>query len=65
MAGLKSSSSDCSLPSVRIEAYGKGPGWYAEGEAKALQLMKKDMLTVAELMVKPPMKGPAELQNRE
>lgn len=47
-----------------IEAYGKGPGWYAEGEAKALQLMKRDMLTVAELMVKPPMKGPAELQNR-
>ena len=34
---------------------------YAEGDAKMLQMMKKDLLTTAELMVKPPMKGPADV----
>lgn len=44
-----------------MEAYGKGPGWYAEGDSKSLQIMKKDFLTAAELMVKPPMKAPSNL----
>ena len=42
------------------DAYGKGPGWYAEGDAKALQLMEKDLLTAVELGVKPPMQTTAE-----
>lgn len=37
------------------DVYGKGPGWYAEGDSKMLQAMKKDLLTNAELSVKPPM----------
>lgn len=45
-----------------MEPYGKGPGWYAEGEAKSLQLMKKDFLTAAEMMIKPPMKAPSNLR---
>jgi len=45
-----------------MEPYGKGPGWYAEGEAKMLQLMKKDFLTAAELLVKPPMKAPPNIR---
>lgn len=45
-----------------MEPYGKGPGWYAEGEAKSLQLMKRDFLTAAEMMIKPPMKAPANLR---
>lgn len=40
---------------VGEEAYGKGPGWFAEGDSKALQLMEKDRLTMVELTVKPPM----------
>lgn len=35
-------------------AYGKGPGWFAEGDAKGLQLLEKDYLTAVELGVKPP-----------
>lgn len=42
------------------DAYGKGPGWYAEGDAKALQLLEKDLLTAVELGVKPPMQTTAE-----
>ena len=54
------------VPTARYQViegspYGKGPGWYAEGDAKMLQMMKKDLLTTAELMVKPPMKGPADV----
>lgn len=44
-------------------AYGKGPGWYAEGDARALQVEKKDFLTAIELYVKPPMTGPPEVMN--
>lgn len=42
-------------------AYATGPGWWAEGDSKALQVMKKDYLTALELSVKPPMQGSAEL----
>lgn len=46
-----------------LEPYGKGPGWFAEGDSKMLQLLKKDALTAVELSIKPPMQGPASLQN--
>lgn len=46
-----------------LEPYGKGPGWFAEGDSKMLQLLKKDYLTAVELSIKPPMKGPATLMN--
>lgn len=36
------------------ESYGKGPGWFAEGDAKILHLLEKDKLTMVELSVKPP-----------
>ena len=36
------------------ESYGKGPGWFAEGDAKVLHLLEKDKLTMVELTVKPP-----------
>lgn len=42
-------------------AYATGPGWWAEGDSKALQVMKKDYLTALELSVKPPMQGSPEL----
>lgn len=42
-------------------AYATGPGWWAEGDSKALQIMKKDYLTALELSVKPPMQGSPEL----
>lgn len=37
------------------ECYGKGPGWFAEGDAKGLQLLEKDDIIAVELGVKPPM----------
>lgn len=37
------------------EAYGKGPGWFAEGDSKGLQLLEKDDITAVELGIKPPM----------
>lgn len=46
-----------------LEAYGRGPGWFAEGDSKMLQLLKKDFLTAVELSIKPPMKGSAQLLN--
>lgn len=46
-----------------LEPYAKGPGWFAEGDSKMLQLLKKDYLTAVELSIKPPMKGPASLMN--
>lgn len=46
-----------------LDAYGRGPGWFAEGDSKMLQMMKKDYLTAIELSIKPPMKGPAALMN--
>lgn len=39
------------------EAYAKGAGWFAEGDAKMLQLLEKDSLMAAELGVKPPMQA--------
>jgi len=42
------------------EAYGKGPGWFAEGDAKGLQMLEKDYLTAVELSVKPPMTTTAD-----
>lgn len=46
-----------------LEPYAKGPGWFAEGDSKQLQLLKKDYLTAVELKIKPPMKGPTSLLN--
>ena len=45
------------------DVYGKGPGWFAEGDSKALGLLKKDYLSAVELQVKPPMKAPQSLIN--
>ena len=42
------------------QAYGQGPGWFAEGDSKSYQLMKKDYLTALELGVKPPVQAPPE-----
>lgn len=39
------------------DPYAKGPGWFAEGDSKSLQVMKKDFLTALELSVKPPMQA--------
>lgn len=41
-----------------FDPYGKGCGWFAEGDAKSLQVMKKDYLTALELSVKPPLTAP-------
>lgn len=46
------------------ESYGKGPGWFAEGESKALQLMEKDRLVAIELSVKPPMQATPDMANK-
>lgn len=43
------------------QSYATGPGWWAEGDSKGLQVLKKDYLTAIELSVKPPMQGSAEL----
>lgn len=43
------------------DSYGKGPGWFAEGDSKALQMLEKDKLTMVELSVKPPMLADAKL----
>ena len=43
------------------ESYGKGPGWFAEGDAKILHLLEKDKLTMVELSVKPPVVADAAL----
>lgn len=42
------------------DTYGKGPGWFAEGDAKGLQLLEKDDITAVELGVKPPMLATAD-----
>lgn len=39
------------------EAYGKGPGWFAEGDSKGLQLLEKDDIMAVELGIKPPMQA--------
>ncbi len=41
------------------ETYGKGPGWFAEGDSKGLQKLEKDDIVAVELGVKPPMMGSA------
>lgn len=46
------------------ESYGKGPGWFAEGDSKALQLMEKDRLVAIELSVKPPMQATPDMANK-
>lgn len=46
------------------ESYGKGPGWFAEGDSKALQLMEKDRLVAIELAVKPPMQASPDMANK-
>lgn len=47
-----------------LESYGKGPGWFAEGDSKALQLLERDKLTMVELTVKPPMLATADSAGR-
>lgn len=42
------------------DTYGKGPGWFAEGDAKGLQLLEKDDITAVELGIKPPMMAVAD-----
>ena len=39
------------------DTYGKGAGWFAEGDAKGLQILEKDDIAAVELGVKPPMKS--------
>ena len=46
------------------DTYGKGPGWFAEGDAKGLQLLEKDDITAVELGVKPPMLAQADLATK-
>ncbi len=41
------------------ETYGKGPGWFAEGDSKGLQKLEKDDIVAVELGIKPPMMGSA------
>lgn len=41
--------------------YGYGPGWYALGDSKMLQVMKRDYLTAVELAVKPPLTATADV----
>lgn len=41
--------------------YGYGPGWYALGDSKMLQVMKRDYLTAVELSVKPPLTATADV----
>ena len=41
-------------------AYGKGPGWFAEGDAKQLHILEKDKMTLTELTVKPPLQVDAQ-----
>lgn len=42
------------------DTYGKGPGWFAEGDAKELQLLEKDKLALVELSAKPAMTADPE-----
>lgn len=49
---------------VGDDTYAEGPGWFAEGDAKSLQLMQKDMLTMVELTVKPPMGATADFAGK-
>lgn len=46
-----------------MDAYGKGPGWFAEGDVNALQVMKKDQLLGIEMGVKPPVTVTYDVMN--
>lgn len=46
------------------ESYAIGPAWYAEGDAKQLNVLKEDYLRAVELSVKPPLKSPASVYNK-
>lgn len=46
------------------ESYGKGPGWFAEGDSKSLQLLERDKLVAVELAVKPPMQASPDVANK-
>ena len=55
------------VPTARFQVngtsvYGMGPGWFCEGDAKQIQILKKDFLRAIELSVKPPMVGPTDMQ---
>lgn len=41
------------------ETYGKGPGWFVEGDSKGLQKLEKDDIIAVELGIKPPMAASA------
>ena len=43
------------------DCYAKGPGWFAEADSRALQVMKRDFLTLLELMAKPPMQATTDV----
>lgn len=45
-------------------SYAMGPAWYAEGDAKQLNVLKEDYLRAVELGVKPPLKSPASVYNK-
>lgn len=46
------------------DTYGKGPGWFAEGDAKELQLLERDKMALVELTVKPVITADEETANR-
>lgn len=43
-----------------LETYGKGAGWFAEPDAKMLQVLRKDYLSATQLKVRPPMQADSE-----
>ena len=45
--------------------YGRGPGWYALGESKMLQQMRKDALDAQQMMIQPPIVGPNTLREAQ
>jgi hypothetical protein len=58
--------SEWPIPTARFlvngrEAYGRGPGWFAEGDSKMLQVLEMDYLTAVELSVKPTVQATADV----
>lgn len=49
---------------VGLEAYGKGPGWFALPDSKMLQKLELDKLMMVELGVKPPMQAPSSISGQ-
>lgn len=45
-------------------SYAMGPAWYAEGDAKQLNVLKEDYLRAVELGVKPPLKSTSSVYNK-